>query len=67
MDLEDDMLISRGELTRRWRVSVETFKRREKARILRPIRMGMRAVSYRLSDIVRIEEQAADRYEKMEQ
>ena len=52
---------------RRWRVSVETLKRRERERILRPIRMGARTVRYRLSDVVRAEEQATSQHEGEEQ
>ena len=67
MDPKDDFFLSRGELMRRWRVSVETLKRRERERILRPIRMGVRTVRYRLSDVVRAEEQATSRYEGEDQ
>jgi DNA-binding transcriptional regulator PaaX len=63
MDPKDDMLISRAEVMRRWRISIESVKRREKEGVLRPVRIGWRAVRYRLSDVVRAEEQAADRYQ----
>ena len=44
---------------RRWRVSIATIKRREQQGILRPIRMSTHVVRYRLSDVVRAEEEAA--------
>ena len=63
MDPKDDMLISRAEVMRRWRISIESVKRREKEDVPRPVRIGWRAVRYRLSDVVKAEEQAADRYQ----
>jgi len=44
---------------RRWRVSIATLKRREQQGILRPIRMSTHVVRYRLSDVVRAEDEAA--------
>jgi len=44
---------------RRWRVSITTVKRREQQGILRPIRMSTHVVRYRLSDVVRAEDEAA--------
>ena len=44
---------------RRWRVSITTLKRREQQGILRPIRMSTHVVRYRLSDVVRAEDEAA--------
>jgi hypothetical protein len=52
-----------AELARRWRVSVETLKRRERARILRPIRLDGRVVRYRWSDIPRMEDESMDQRE----
>ena len=52
----DDKLLTRLELARRWKVSIETLKRRERARILRPVRLDGRVIRYRVSDVLRIEE-----------
>jgi hypothetical protein len=53
--LTEDTLLTRRELAVRWKVSIETVKRRERARMLRPMRLDGRIVRYRLSDIIRIE------------
>jgi hypothetical protein len=50
-------LITRPELSRRWRVSRETLKRRERAGILTALKLG-RGVRYRLSQIEAIEKAA---------
>jgi ribosome-binding protein aMBF1 (putative translation factor) len=63
MDERDNILMSRSELARRWRMSVESIKRRERSRMLRPIRLDGRVVRYRLSDVMRVEEQAKDQWE----
>jgi hypothetical protein len=55
----DDCFLSRAEVMRRWRVSITTVKRREQQGILRPIRMSTHVVRYRLSDVVRVEDEAA--------
>lgn len=56
----DDKLLTRLDLARRWKVSIETLKRRERAKILRPLRLEGRIVRYRLSDIRQIEEEGSD-------
>jgi hypothetical protein len=56
----DDMLLTRLELARRWKVSIVTLKRRERARILRPVRLDGRVIRYRVSDVLRIEEEGYD-------
>jgi hypothetical protein len=53
----DDELLTRLELARRWKVSIGTLKRRERAMILRPVRLDGRVIRYRLSDVLRIEEE----------
>jgi hypothetical protein len=50
-------MFSRRHLAERWCISIETLKRREKAGILIPLKLG-RGVRYRLTDIERIEQQA---------
>ena len=56
----EETLVTRSELARRWKVSVETLKRRERAKILRPVRLEGRVIRYRLSDVLRIEEEGYD-------
>jgi hypothetical protein len=53
----EDSLLTRRELARRWKVSIETLKRRERTKILRPMRLDGRIVRYRVSDVVRIEQE----------
>ncbi len=55
----DDCFLSRAEVMRRWRISIATIKRRERQKILRPIRMSTHVIRYRLSDVVRAEDEAA--------
>jgi hypothetical protein len=52
--IKEDSLLTRRELARRWKVSIETLKRRERTKILRPMRLDGRIVRYRMSDVVRI-------------
>ena len=56
----DDRLLTRLELARRWKVSIETLKRRERTKILRPVRLDGRIIRYRMSDVLRIEEEGYD-------
>jgi hypothetical protein len=49
--------LTRNELARRWRLSTETIKRRERAGILPVLKLG-RAARYRLKDVERIEAEA---------
>jgi hypothetical protein len=51
---EDTVLFTRTDLARRWAVSIETLKRREKAGLLPALKLG-RGVRYRLPDIEKIE------------
>ena len=57
---DDDDLLTRLDLARRWKVSIETVKRREKAKLLRPVRLDGRVIRYRLSDIRQIEAEGSD-------
>jgi DNA-binding transcriptional regulator YhcF (GntR family) len=52
---KEDSLLTRRELAGRWKVSTETIKRRERTKILRPVRLDGRIVRYRMSDVLRIE------------
>ena len=51
----EDSLLTRRELANRWKVSIETIKRRERTRVLRPLRLEGRIIRYRMSDVMRIE------------
>ena len=53
----DDKLLTRLELARRWKVSIETLKCRERTKVLRPVRLDGRIIRYRMSDVLRIEEE----------
>ena len=48
---------TRAKLAKRWWVSIETVKRREKSGILRAYKFG-RVTRYRLSDVEQIEKDA---------
>ena len=54
-------LISREALARRWQVSKECVKRKERAGIITGIRFNARLLRYRLSEILRIEEEGMSR------
>jgi hypothetical protein len=47
-------LVTRRELSGRWKLSVETLKRRERCGVLPFLKLG-RGVRYRLSDIEQLE------------
>jgi len=59
MQLQDRsvQLVTRRELSDRWKLSVETLKRRERSGILPALKLG-RGVRYRLKDIERLETDA---------
>ena len=50
-------LVTRRELSDRWKLSVETLKRRERSGILPCLKLG-RGVRYRLSDVEQLEADA---------
>lgn len=52
-------MLSRAQLARRWGVSKETIKRRERDGILHPIRFNQRLLRYRIEDILALEESLA--------
>ena len=54
-DLLEDALISRQSLCSRWQVCAETLKRKERAKLLRPIRLSERMVRYRIAEVVALE------------
>ena len=49
--------LTRKELALRWKCSEETLKRRQKAELLKALKLG-RLVRYRLSDVVAVEKGA---------
>jgi DNA-binding transcriptional regulator YhcF (GntR family) len=53
----EERLLTRRELAERWKVSIETVKRRERVRMLRPMRLDGRVIRYRMSDVIRIEQE----------
>jgi DNA-binding transcriptional regulator YhcF (GntR family) len=53
----EERLLTRRELAQRWKVSIETVKRRERVRMLRPMRLDGRVIRYRMSDVIRIEQE----------
>jgi predicted site-specific integrase-resolvase len=52
-------LLTRKQLAERWQVSVETIKRRERGKLIKPVRLDGRVLRYRLSDIMRFEGEEA--------
>jgi hypothetical protein len=57
---KDEVLLSRKQVANRWSVSLETVKRRQAAGLLNPLYFSARQVRYRLSDVVSVEESAAE-------
>jgi excisionase family DNA binding protein len=53
-----EKLLSPAELADRWSVSVETLKRRRRAGELKTLKLG-RAVRFKLSEIIAIEQRAS--------
>lgn len=56
-----ESFLTRHELSHRWKVSIETLKRREHAGVLTALKLG-RGVRYRLLEIEKVEAQAEVRY-----
>jgi hypothetical protein len=54
---ERELLLTRRDLAERWRVSGETLKRREKAGLLKALKIG-RGIRYRWTDILGYEKDA---------
>ena len=54
---QNDTLLTRKDLAARHKVSIETCKRRERAGLLRALKIG-RGVRYRLGDILAFETEA---------
>lgn len=52
---QNGMFLTRKDLAARWKVSIMTLRRRERARLINPIRLDGYLVRYRLDDILRVE------------
>ena len=52
---KQEKFLKRRELAARWRCSVETVKRRERAGFLHPIRLSRRSLLYKLSEVEAVE------------
>lgn len=59
--------LTRQDLAQRWKCSVETIKRKEKAGYLIPFRLGERFIRYRIEDILILEEQALSQNDSAKQ
>jgi hypothetical protein len=55
----DEEYISRPGLARRWKCHIESLKRREKKDLLHPIAFSARMIRYRMSEVLRLEAEAA--------
>jgi hypothetical protein len=55
----DEKFITRAELMERWRLGQTEIFNREKSGQLKPYKFSYKVVRYKLSDIIRIEEEAA--------
>jgi hypothetical protein len=53
----DNQLLTRLELAQRWKVSIEALKRTERSRIVRPKKLKGRIIRYRVTDVLRIEDE----------
>ncbi|MAS95571.1 MAG: hypothetical protein CMO55_20410 [Verrucomicrobiales bacterium] len=61
MDLTEDRLVTRQELSIRWQCSLSTIKRLQAQGVLTPLKIGPNVVRYRLSSILKTEEEAERR------
>ena len=53
-----EQLLSRRALAERWQCSCETIKRRTRQGILAPLRFNKRFLRYRLTEVLRVEQEA---------
>lgn len=63
IEQKSEQLLSRKSLAQRWGCCTETLKRRERAKVLRPIRFNSRLLRYRVSEILAIESAAQSHIE----
>ncbi|MGJ8641832.1 MAG: hypothetical protein ACSHX9_00360 [Luteolibacter sp.] len=47
--------ISRGNLAKRWDISIEFIKHKERAGDLKPVKLGYRSIAYSLRDVIELE------------
>ena len=55
---DEDVLLSRKQVAKRWEVCTETVKRRERSGLLPAVRFNQRLTRYRLSDVLALEREA---------
>ena len=55
---DEDVLISRKQVAKRWGVCTETVKRKERSGLLLPVRFNERLTRYRLSNVLALEQEA---------
>ncbi len=56
----EERLLTRQELSLRWSCGLSTLKRFEKRGVLKPIVLGSKVVRYKLSDVVRTEQEGEE-------
>jgi hypothetical protein len=55
---DEEVLLSRKQVAKRWSVCTETVKRKERSGLLSPVRFNERLTRYRLSDVLALEQEA---------
>jgi hypothetical protein len=55
---DEEVLLSRKQVAKRWEVCTETVKRRERSGLLPPVRFNQRLTRYRLRDVLALEQEA---------
>ena len=55
---DEEVLLSRKQVAKRWEVCTETVKRRERSGLLPPVRFNQRLTRYRLRDVIALEREA---------
>ena len=55
---DEDVLLSRKQIAKRWGVCTETVKRKERSGLLSPVRFNERLTRYRLSNVLALEQEA---------
>lgn len=63
MNYEDEILLTRAQLCKRWGLKLSSIKRYERKGLLEPVVFNARCKRYRLSDIVSIEKKFSIRFD----
>jgi hypothetical protein len=58
LQADEDVLLSRKQVAKRWGVCTETVKRKERCGLLSAVRFNNRLTRYRLSNVLALEEAA---------